>query len=227
MQQRVRRAQGIPYFNYAATTCSTWATATRCRPTGFGAAGMTFEKSGDDGVRQARPRAVRHASGPRCRPRATHKARRSCASGAASYGEALRAGQRRRAGAERGRAARATRCRPGAGHPVRALLPARRRPGEGARGQALVRRLQRMDVEVRRLTAPLTVPDYTPYGAAPRVDDAAGRHYWIPMAQRAEALGAGDAQRGHLRRRSRTSTTSRLEPAAAVQRRRRPLRAPC
>ena len=37
-------------------------------------------------------------------------------------------------------------------------------PAKAAEVQSLVRRLQRMDVEVYRLTAPLSVPDFTPYG---------------------------------------------------------------
>ena len=67
-----------------------------------------------------------------------------------------------------------------------------------ARGAALVRRLQRMDVEVCRLTAPLTVPRLPPYGRAARGRTLPAGTYWVPMAQAPEALGPGDAQRGHL-----------------------------
>jgi hypothetical protein len=49
--------------------------------------------------------------------------------------------------------------------------------------QLLVRRLQRMDVEVYRLDAPLTVPDYRPYTGAPRRRTLPAGTYWIPMAQ--------------------------------------------
>jgi hypothetical protein len=50
--------------------------------------------------------------------------------------------------------------------------------------QLLVRRLQRMDVEVRRLSAPLTLADFHPYGddPAPGTTLPAGT-YWIPLAQ--------------------------------------------
>ena len=41
-------------------------------------------------------------------------------------------------------------------------------PTKAAEVQMLVRRLQRMDVEVHRLTAPLTVPDFRPYGRPAR-----------------------------------------------------------
>ena len=56
-------------------------------------------------------------------------------------------------------------------------------PAKAAEVQTLVRRLQRMDVKVYRLTAPLTVPDFKPYGRpAGRTVLPAGT-YWIPMAQ--------------------------------------------
>ena len=92
------------------------------------------------------------------------------------------------------------------------------------RCSALVRRLQRMDVVVRRLTAPLTVPDYTPYAGAPASTTLPVGHLLDPDGPGAEALGAGDAQRGHLRPVPVLLRRDRLEPAAAVQRRRRPVR---
>jgi hypothetical protein len=49
--------------------------------------------------------------------------------------------------------------------------------------QALVRRLQRMDVEVYRLTAPLAVPDFWPYGGRPSPIVLPAGTYWIPLAQ--------------------------------------------
>jgi Zinc carboxypeptidase len=49
--------------------------------------------------------------------------------------------------------------------------------------QALVRRLQRMDVDVYRLTAPLSVPDFKPYGRSSRATVLPAGTYWIPMAQ--------------------------------------------
>jgi hypothetical protein len=47
----------------------------------------------------------------------------------------------------------------------------------------LLRRLQRMDVRVYRLTADLTVPDYRPYARPPRRETLRAGTYWIPMAQ--------------------------------------------
>ena len=50
--------------------------------------------------------------------------------------------------------------------------------------QLLVRRLQRMDVEVRRLTAPTPVADFHPYGDGTSGDALlVPGTYWIPLAQ--------------------------------------------
>jgi hypothetical protein len=49
--------------------------------------------------------------------------------------------------------------------------------------QLLVRRLQRMDVQVFRLDEPLEVPDYRVYARAPRSRTLPPGTYWIPMAQ--------------------------------------------
>ena len=49
--------------------------------------------------------------------------------------------------------------------------------------QSLVRRLQRMDVDVRQLTAPLVVPDYQPYGRSAGETTLPTGTFWIPMAQ--------------------------------------------
>ncbi len=47
----------------------------------------------------------------------------------------------------------------------------------------LVRRLQRMDVDVYRLTEPLRVPNFTPYGGRTHAETLPIGSYWIPMAQ--------------------------------------------
>ena len=54
---------------------------------------------------------------------------------------------------------------------------------KAAEVQMLVRRLQRMDVEVYRLTAPLSVPDFKPYGRSTGAAVLPAGTYWIPMAQ--------------------------------------------
>jgi hypothetical protein len=56
-------------------------------------------------------------------------------------------------------------------------------PAKAREVQALVRRLQRMDVRVRRLTQPLAVDDYTPYGRAARSEVLPAGTYVVPMAQ--------------------------------------------
>jgi hypothetical protein len=56
-------------------------------------------------------------------------------------------------------------------------------PAKAAEVQALVRRLQRMDVDVYRLTASLAVPDFKPYGRAVGAAVLPVGTYWIPMAQ--------------------------------------------
>jgi hypothetical protein len=49
--------------------------------------------------------------------------------------------------------------------------------------QRLIRRLQRMDVELYQLTEPLTVPDFRAYGRAAESTVLPQGTYWIPMAQ--------------------------------------------
>jgi hypothetical protein len=56
-------------------------------------------------------------------------------------------------------------------------------PAKAAEVRALVRRLQRMDVEVYRLRTPLAVPDFKAYGRAPRSAVLPAGTYWVPMAQ--------------------------------------------
>ncbi|TQM65081.1 M14 family zinc carboxypeptidase [Humibacillus xanthopallidus] len=56
-------------------------------------------------------------------------------------------------------------------------------PAKTEEVQRVVRRLQRMDVDVFRLVRPLTVPDYTPYGRPAASTTLPAGTYWIPMAQ--------------------------------------------
>jgi hypothetical protein len=56
-------------------------------------------------------------------------------------------------------------------------------PSKADEVQALVRRLQRMDVQVRRLAAPLAVPDFRAYGRPEAATVLPVGTYWIPMAQ--------------------------------------------
>jgi len=56
-------------------------------------------------------------------------------------------------------------------------------PGRARELAQLVRRLQRMDVQVWKLTAPVTVPDYRAYGSPPASVTLPVGTWWIPMAQ--------------------------------------------
>jgi hypothetical protein len=61
------------------------------------------------------------------------------------------------------------------------LLPSKQKAAET---QNLVRRLQRMDVDVRQLTTPLKVKDYHSYGTKGTRPALLPRGtYWITMAQ--------------------------------------------
>ena len=57
-------------------------------------------------------------------------------------------------------------------------------PAKAADVQALIRRLQRMEVDVYRLTAPLAVSDFHPYGRPVTAATLPTGTYWIPLAQR-------------------------------------------
>ncbi|HLR97235.1 MAG TPA: M14 family zinc carboxypeptidase [Jiangellaceae bacterium] len=56
-------------------------------------------------------------------------------------------------------------------------------PADAEGVQRLVRRLQRIDVDVYRLEQPLSVPDYTAYGQDPENATLPAGTVWIPMAQ--------------------------------------------
>ncbi len=56
-------------------------------------------------------------------------------------------------------------------------------PDKAAEVSRLVARLRGMDVDVLRLTRPLRVPDYRPYGRGPRAVTLPAGTYWVPMAQ--------------------------------------------
>ncbi len=97
-------------------------------------------------------------------------------------------------------------------------------PSRAREVQSLVRRLQRMDVEVRRLTAPARRPRLHRVRPRHRPGDAPGRDVRGLDGPAPEALGAGDAQRGHVRPVPVLLRRHGLEPAAALRRRWRLLR---
>ena len=201
------------------TTSSTWATATPCRPPAFIAAGMTFEKGG---ATRSSGRAYEQYLTPVgvAVPAAAQQAARSSPSG-------TRATSRPTQRAARASSSRTSSCnpgneleQPGARHAGAPYFIARRRGDKAAEVQALVRRLQRMDVEVVPADARrCDVPDYTPYGRARRDRATLPAGTLLdPDGAGAEALGPGDAERGHLHPVPVLLRRHRVEPAAAVQR---------
>ncbi|MGH2921157.1 MAG: M14 family zinc carboxypeptidase, partial [Gaiellaceae bacterium] len=67
--------------------------------------------------------------------------------------------------------------------PVRHYFIRADEPSKAREVQSLVRRLQRTDVAVYRLTAPLAVPDFKEYGRPVGAAVLPAGTYWIPMAQ--------------------------------------------
>ena len=222
-------ARASPSSTATSTTSSTWATATPCPPPASSRAGMTYEKNNGDPIARARLRAVRDPVGLALAGR-DPQASRSWSEWAAAWREAYAQGQAGFARAQRDR-------QPGQrgastevpDRPVRHYFITERRESKQREVQALVRRLQRMDVDVYRLPSrALCVPDlHALRPQHPRALDAAG-HLVRADGPDAEALGAGDAQRGHLHAVPVLLRRDRLEPAAALQRARRLLgRARC
>ena len=94
-------------------------------------------------------------------------------------------------------------------------------PEHAGEAQRLVRRLQRMDVDVYQLTAPLEVPDFKPYFRPREATTFAGRHLLDPDGPGTEAVDPGDAARGPLHRLQHYVRRLGLEQPAAHERPRR------
>lgn len=173
--------QGIPYFNYNIYDLLYMGYGDTVPTTAFNGAGMTFEKNNRDPISQ-RVDEQYTALWNTVSTLALNK--RSVLRGwAASYRQALREGRQ-------GRLEQNDVFAPGnevqlevPDIKVRHYFIQRPRGSKIPEVQALVRRLQRMDVEVRRLTRPLRVPDYTPYGRSPRARTLPAGSYWVSMAQ--------------------------------------------
>jgi Zinc carboxypeptidase len=175
-------ARGIPYFNYNVYDLFYTGYGDTVPANGFGAAGMTFEKTNSHPTPQ--------------RVFEQYLTQWTSLDRAAANKAAILRGWRRswvdavEQGA-RGELEPNAVYEPG-NEIVREVPDIRVRhyflraddPDKTREVRALVRRLQRMDVEVRRLTAPLQVNDYTPYGRAARAVTLPAGTYWVPMAQR-------------------------------------------
>src|SRR6185436_8058920 len=165
--QDVFDARGIPYFNYSAYDLFYMGYGDTVPATGFGAAGMTFEKSNRDAasVRVGQQYLTQWTT---LSTAAVNK-RSILEDWHASWVQALQEGKR------------------GVLEPNEVVQPEnevqqpvpdirvrqyflRTDAGKKREVQGLVRRLQRMDVRVRRLTKPLWVDDYTAYGRRTRAE---------------------------------------------------------
>ena len=174
--------RAIPYFNYDTYDLFYAGYGDTVPANGFGAAGMTFEKSSGD---TATVRVFEQYLTQWTSLSAAAMRRDAILRGwHASWVDAVRQG-------EAGRLEPNEVFEPG--NTVRQQVPDVRvrhyfiradEPAKAREAQALVRRLQRMDVEVRRLSAPLSVPDFRPYGRSARATTLPAGSYWIPMAQR-------------------------------------------
>jgi hypothetical protein len=180
--QDVFDARGIPYFNYSTYDLFYQGYGDTVPATAFGAAGMTYEKSNRD------PAATRVAQQYLTQwttlSTAAVNKRSILKDWHGAWVQALREGRR------------------GELQPNEVVQPENEvqdqvpdirvrhyflradDPAKKREVQALVRRLQRMDVRVRRLTKPLTVSDYTAYGRAARSERLPAGTYVVPMAQR-------------------------------------------
>ena len=174
-------ARGIPYFNYATYDLFYQGYGDTVPATAFGAAGMTYEKSNGDAasVRVFQQYLTQWNS---LTPGRAHK-QEILTGWHAGWVEAERQG------------------RAGELEPNEVVQPENEvqqqvpdikvrhyfirtdDPAKARETQALVRRLQRMDVQVRRLTKPLPVGDYRPYGRPARYEVLPAGTYVVTMDQ--------------------------------------------
>ncbi|MFC7343558.1 M14 family zinc carboxypeptidase [Saccharopolyspora griseoalba] len=179
--QRAFGRFGIPYFNGSSYDLMYMGYGDTVPLTGFNAAGMTFEKNEDDPIAE---RVQEH-----------YTAIWSTLMSAGAQDAELRA-QWRAAHLEAYRQGRAGELEPNRlywndGEITNPVPDIRIKhyflrtddPAKSEGVQRLARRLQRMDVDVRRLTAPLVVPDYTPYGRPGGETTLPAGTLWIPLAQ--------------------------------------------
>jgi hypothetical protein len=173
--------QGIPFFNRDIYDLFYMGYGDTVPSTGFISAGMTFEKSNRDPISQ---RAYEQyvAQWVSISQGAIRK-RELLEEWAAAWREAYRQGVA-------GELEPNEVVNPGnevvtevPDRPVRHYFITERRDFKQREVQSLIRRLQRMDVEVGRLEKGLYVPDFTPYGRDARGTWLPAGTWWVPMAQ--------------------------------------------
>jgi len=174
--------RGLPYFNYDVYDLFYQGYGDTVPTTGFGAAGMTYEKTNRDAasVRVAQQyltqwNSLSEAAAAKARILAGWhdawvEAERQGAAGELEPNEVVQPDN--------------TVQQPVPDITVRQYFIRDRDRAKRDELQALVRRLQRMDVEVRRLARDATVEDYTPYGRATRRQRLRRGDYVVSMDQR-------------------------------------------
>jgi Zinc carboxypeptidase len=173
--------QGIPFFNRSVYDLFYMGYGDTVPSTGFISAGMTFEKhNGDPIARRAYEQYV--AQWVTISQGAVRK-RELLEEWAAAWREAYRQG-------EAGFLEPNEIVNPGnevvtevPDRPVRHYFITERRDSKQREVQQLIRRLQRMDVEVGRLRQALYVSDFTRYGRRARGEWLPPGTWWVPMAQ--------------------------------------------
>ncbi len=180
MQDEFSR-RGIPFFNYNVYDMFYAGYGDTVPANGFGAAGMTYEKTSGHPA----PRRVfeQYLTQWTTLTQAAANKELILTEWHASWVDAVEQG-------EDGRLERNIVVEPG--NEVLEEVPdirvrhyfIREERGKQREVRSLVRRLQRMDVEVRQLTRSLTVRDFTAYGRRARSTTLPAGTYWVPMAQR-------------------------------------------
>ena len=214
--------RGIPYFNYDTYDLFYAGYGDTVPANGFGAAGMTFEKANGDPA----PQRVfeQYITQWTSLSAAAINKERILREWHGSWVEAVRQGEAGELEPNRTYEPGVPVSQPVPDRTVRHYFLRADDPDKAREVQALVRRLQRMDVEVRRLSRAADragLPRLRPRAGG---DDAAHRHLLDPDGAAPEALGPGDAQREHLHAGRLRLRHRRLEQPAAVQRRRRLVR---
>ncbi len=180
--QQAFDARKIPYFNYATYDLFYMGYGDTVPATGFGAAGMTFEKTDSDPV-QKRVDQQFLTQWTTLSTAALHK--EDILDGwHASWVEARQEGIDGQLEPNHVVQPDNEIQQQVPDKTVRQYFIRADDPAKTWEVQSLVRRLQRMDVEVRQLTADATVGDFTPYGRATRSETLPAGTYVVSMAQR-------------------------------------------
>jgi hypothetical protein len=173
----------IPYFNYSTYDLFYMGYGDTVPATASGAAGMTFEKTDSDPV-QKRVYQQYLTQWTTLSTAALHK-ESVLEQWHAAWVEARRQGLDGELA--RNRLTQDPAAAPDVQPPTTPVRQYFIRTDDAAKApevRALVRRLQRMDVDVRALTAPLEVPNYHPYGRSERVESLPAGTYVVSLGQR-------------------------------------------